>query len=763
MRARLTLAFLLALALPTPGTAAADAPAYAESIVELRINGQPDTQTLVLRRDADGTLLIKASDLAALRIRPPVSGSVMVNGERYYRLGGEMGAQVNFDEATLTADVTLPPGSFLPSESRVVRPDVPQVTPGFGAFVNYDFFSEQTSQADSLGMIAETGLFTGHGVLTSSLLGQYDDERHGAVRLETTWTSDFPEHLATLRVGDAISASGAWGRSVRFGGIQFGTNFATQPTLVTTPMLAAHGDAVVPSTVDVFVNGQPVASQQVPPGPFTIDHVPSITGAGQIQVVVTDALGRQQVISQPYYTGPSLLRAGLSEYSFELGAIRRDYGSRSNQYGSLVAAGTYRRGLSDALTAELHFEGSADGAHAAGIDASWQAGRLGVLSLTAAAGGDQDMGWLGGIGFERSTEHVNVFARSQFATRGFSQLGESLDPRRPKGRTFGGVGFSLGRGGSLQLAYGQQTFWNGPSEQTFGVSHSITLGAYGFLSLLANQRFGDNDGLELFANWTMPFGERKTASMSLQQTTDDGFEAVATLQKNLPPGSGAGYRMMVSSNQDGQAGYSLQGRAGTVEVDFARRNGTDGWRAEATGALAITSAGVMPTRRLDRSFAVVKVADYPGLTVYVENQPVGKTDAHGRVLLDSLRAYERNSVSIDAQQLPLDATLATATMDVTPGYRSGAVVDFPVQHASPATFRLVLEDGSPVPPGAQVNVAGRVAPVAMQGLVYVEEAAGSHQATAEWTGHRCTFELVRPEGTDPVPDLGTIACHALTE
>ena len=48
----------------------------------------------------------------------------------------------------------------------------------------------------------------------------------------------------------------------------------------------------------------------------------------------------------------------------------------------------------------------------------------------------------------------------------------------------------------------------------------------------------------------------------------------------------------------------------------------------------------MPSRRLDQSFAVVEVADYPGMTVFVENQPIGRTDKKGRVLLDSLRAYE---------------------------------------------------------------------------------------------------------------------------
>ena len=769
MRAPLSLAISLALALALPalGHAAPAADAYAESIVELRVNGQPETRTLFVRRDAEGRLLVKASDLAALRIRLPSAGAQVVNGERYYRLDTEPGARVVFDEATLTAEVTLPPAAFLASETRVAGPEIPRVTPGFGAFVNYDFFSEQTSSSDVLGLLAETGVFTGKGVLTSSLLGQHDDRQRGVVRLDTTWTTDFPAHTTTLRVGDAISASGAWGRSVRFGGIQFGTNFATQPTLVTTPMLSAQGDAVVPSTVDVFVNGQPVASQQVPPGPFTIDHVPAITGAGQMQVVVTDALGRQQVIAQPYYTGPMLLRGGLSEYSVELGAIRRDYGAESNRYGTLVAAGTWRHGFSDTLTGELHFEGSADGPRAVGIDAAWQVGSLGVLSATAAAGGDDEFGWLGGVGFERSSDRMNVFARTQFASRGFAQLGDSIEQRRPQSRSFGGVGFNLGRAGSLQLAYGRQSFWDAPSEDTLGISHSVTVGAYGFLSLIASQRFGEDDGLELFANWTMPFGERKTAAVALQHSggdaPGDGFEAVASLQKNLPPGSGVGYRMLVSSDNDGQAGYSLQGRAGMIEVDVARRNGEDGWRAEATGALAITSAGIMPTRRLDRSFAVVKVADYAGLTVYVENQPIGRTDAHGRVLLDSLRAYERNNVSIDPQQLPLDATLVTASMDVTPGYRSGPVVSFPVEHASPATFRLVLADGTPVPPGAQVTVAGRSAPVAMQGLVYLENAAGRHHAVAEWADRRCSFELARPEDAGPVPDLGTIACLPATE
>jgi len=83
-----------------------------------------------------------------------------------------------------------------------------------------------------------------------------------------------------LIVGDAITLPGAWGSSVRFGGMQFGSNFQLRPDLITYPLQAFSGAAVVPSTVDVFVNGNRIATQAVQPGPFSISDVPLVTGSG---------------------------------------------------------------------------------------------------------------------------------------------------------------------------------------------------------------------------------------------------------------------------------------------------------------------------------------------------------------------------------------------------------------------------------------------------------------------------------------------------
>jgi len=159
---------------------------------------------------------------------------------------------------------------------------------------------------------------------------------------------------------------------------------------------------------------------------------------------------------------------------------------------------------------------------------------------------------------------------------------------------------------------------------------------------------------------------------------------------------------------------------------------------------------------------VVEVANFPDMTVYVENQPIGRTDGKGRVLLDSLRAYERNAISIDPTELPLDASLATPSMTVTPAYRSGPVVRFPVVRASAATLRLLQDDGTPVPAGASIITRTEQVPVALDGFVYLTAAAGRHEAHAEWPGHRCTFQFERPERGDPQPDLGNVTCRAAT-
>jgi outer membrane usher protein len=299
--------------------------------------------------------------------------------------------------------------------------------------------------------------------------------------------------------------------------------------------------------------------------------------------------------------------------------------------------------------------------------------------------------------------------------------------------------------------------------ETLGLNYSLTLGRLGFLGLFATHATAGEAATTVLLTWTLPLGERRTFSTALQQSSQPagaggGLEAYTSVQQDLPTDAGMGYRLSLSSSEEQDASVAYQGRAGTATVDYASRNGATGVRVGATGAIALTSAGAMTARRLDQSFAVVQVADYSGLTVYVDNQPVGRTDAGGRVLVDSLRAYERNEISVDPTEVPLDGSLAMASIDVTPAYRSGAVVQFPVSRAHAATMRLAQPDGTPVPAGATATVGDRQFPVALDGLLYAEGLAGAMRVTVRWLDGECAVVARRPAGKDALPDLGTLRC-----
>jgi outer membrane usher protein len=764
---RASIAACLLLAAGAGAQAGVESEPFVEAVVELRINEQAEPVTLLVRRDADGTLLLREEDLAGLRLRTPARGAVQVNGERYYRLGPDMGALVVFDEATQSGQVTLPPQSFLATQRESTPPAAarPLRAPP-GGFVNYDFSLEQGAHYSAGGGFFDWGIFGAPGVVTGTLVARYEPDERSIARLDTTWTQDFPDRLATLRVGDAISTPGAWGRAVRFGGVQFGTNFSTQPSLVTTPLLAARGEATVPSTVDVFVNNRRVAREQVPPGPFAIDRLPALSGAGQLQVVVTDALGRQQVITQPYYSGTALLRPGLDEYSVEVGSLREDYGLRSFGYGDAVGSATWRRGFSDALTGGGRIEAQADGTLAVGTDVAWQAGPLGIVTVQGAASTAAEgvLGYLAGVGLEYGGQRFNAHAHAQTTSEGFRQVGLAELDSLPRLRLFGGVGWDLQHYGAVQLAYGLQSYHDAAPIETIGLSYSLSLGRLGYLGLFGSLTDADGSDSSLLLTWTMPLGDRRTFSSALEHAgagagIGGGFAARAALQRGLPSDSGFGYRLSASTADEHDASLAWQGRAGTVSAEYARRSGGAAVRVGATGAVALTSVGAMTTRRLDQSFAVVQVADYADLTVYLDNQPVGRTDASGRVLVAPLRPYERNQVSIDPVQVPLDGAIEAPAIEVTPGFRSGAVVRFPVTRADAATLRLVLDDGSPVPAGAQATLGVSSFPVALDGLLYVQGLREPTRLQVRWQGGECAVTVRRPTGSDPVPDLGTLQCR----
>jgi outer membrane usher protein len=104
-----------------------------------------------------------------------------------------------------------------------------------GGFLNYDLLFQHQDADSRLDGVLELGLFHRLGVGTTTMFARDIGDRSAFTRLETTCTADDPGRLSTLRLGDTIGRPDAWGRLVRFGRVQWGTNFAIQPEFITFP------------------------------------------------------------------------------------------------------------------------------------------------------------------------------------------------------------------------------------------------------------------------------------------------------------------------------------------------------------------------------------------------------------------------------------------------------------------------------------------------------------------------------------------------
>ncbi len=86
------------------------------------------------------------------------------------------------------------------------------------------------------------------------------------------------------------------------------------------------GEVAFLSRLDYYFNGALRLRREVPSGPFSIQDLPALTRQGEARLVVRDLFGREQIVTQRFYTSARLLQQGLQAYSYELGYLRNNFG-----------------------------------------------------------------------------------------------------------------------------------------------------------------------------------------------------------------------------------------------------------------------------------------------------------------------------------------------------------------------------------------------------------------------------------------------------
>jgi outer membrane usher protein len=746
--------------------------------LEVTVNGAKSGTWLLVENL--GELYAPRDAFEEWRLRvDPAAVPLTFRGTEYLPLSAipGYGAKVNFGNQSV--ELTFSPQAFAATRLTAEvnkKPVLSPVMPSF--FANYDLnysavAPRGATTVKDLGMLSELGFSNAWGVLTSSYAGRNltKEDTPGAprgwVRLETTFTRDLPAHNQTLRLGDTSTRPGMWGRSVYFAGAQWGSNFGLTPGFISQPLPILSGVSAAPSTVELYVNDVLRQVSTVPTGPFAIDNFPALTGGGDARLVVRDLLGRETVISQPFFTSSQLLAKGLNDWSVEAGRLRLDLGTASAHYGQRFGSGIWRRGFSNALTLEGRTEATGDSQNigmGAVTGLPWAI--LGKGALVASRHKTLGSGhqWL--VGLERQSLRSGAYLQVQGASINSRQLGQDVAALPTKLQVAGNYSYTTDKLGTFGFGFASVSRYQADRVFTVSANYSVRIGQRASMTVTASRAVAGASGNSIGVNLVIPLEKNRvvTASATARSGQQDFY---VTASQGPQQDSALGWRTL-AGRQQGQAhaegGLYYTGRYGGLTGDVSTSSSQTALRLGATGGMVFAERHLFVTRRLDDSFAIAEVAGHANVGVGLGSNVLTHTDSAGIALVPRMSAYQSNSIRIDPTELPISAEIDSIEQTVVPAWRSGVKVVFPVRSGRGALIKILFDDGEPAPAGAVVGIESDKQEfyVARRGEAFVTGLQPENRLTLHWNNQKCSFDLkLGPNAPDEIARVGPLSCKGI--
>lgn len=688
--------------------------------------------------------------------------------------------KAEYDRARQRILLSVPP-AWLPRQTLDNASHGPRfpgrTTPG--ALFNYDLYTSHTSQNgtrlsawNEFRLFGDAGQFATNGVYQEQLSGMAGSQDQGYLRYDTWWSNQNENRSLSWRVGDMITGSLAWSSSVRLGGVQIGRDFSVRPDLITYPLPSFAGQAAVPSTVDLFVNGYKSSTNAVQPGPWAMTNMPFVNGAGNAVVVTTDAVGRRVSTTLPFYVSSTLLKPGLSDFSFSAGALRQNYGLKNFDYGEAAVSGLYRYGLNDWMTLESNVEG-ADSLASGGAGAQVRIGTLGVVNgaLTQSQmngkHGNQ-YSW----GYQYNNNRFSVGTQHIIRSAGFGNLalyGDRSNGMADTAYTLSrrsaqySASVSLDQYGSLGAAFIDITSGTGDRTRLWNLSWSKSLWGNSslYISASRDQEQGEWSGA---LSLVIPFSDLGNASVSMERDQQGGSTQRIAVARAMPTEGGFSYDASWA-NQSTGGNYrqgSLSWRNEKIETSggfYGDDDNSTEW-ASVTGSVVLMDGGLFAANQVNDAFVLVKT-DYPNVDVRYENQLMGRTDAKGYLLVPGISSYYPARYDIDTLDLPADMTASRVEQRFAVKRDSGYLLHFPVEPLRAASVILHDQNGEPLPVSTQIFREGQPTEyVGWDGITWMENLSTNNPFRATTPdGQACEATLSVPGGRPKsLETYGPITC-----
>jgi len=745
-------------------------------LLEVQLNGYP-TGKIAEFTLRGGALLSKPEELRDLGLRLPANArDVAVDG--LIPVAALPGVTWHLEQTTQMIYITASVSSLNATVVKTGREsgnDL-KVETGKGALLNYDIVDTLVGMQNGVSGSFDAKAFSPWGVISSGTLaylgrGGPVGRTNRLVRLDTSYTFADTDSLHRYTVGDFITGGLSWTRPVRLEGFQVRSDFSMRPDLVTFPLPTVSGATAVPSTVSVLANGDYVLSHEVDPGPFEIPQLPVVSGAGNISMTVTDSLGHPTTVNQPFYASTSLLKPGLQAFSAQAGFVRLNWGTESNDDGSLAGSATYRRGLTDKVTVEGSAEATSQVAMGGGavlMNVHNQGVVNAGLATSTSTAGD---GAQYTAGLQRMGRSVSLSATWTAASQNFRDVAAISGQPVPRRQISGNVGFTARREGSLGVAFvaldeqenitakeGSSLVAEHPRVLSASYSvqmHDVSVSASLFRDFSSSGSTGVTMGV------TIPFG--KTGSMTASVGNDSSLAQLQVRKSAVAVGDW-GYQAFISGGGSPHEFAEVEHKARTslFSIGLDRTDGSTSLISETQGAFSYADGSVFSSNTINDSFAVVDSGGLPDIHVLEENRTIGVTDRKGRLLVPDLRSFDSNLIEINPTDVPMDTAVTSIVKHVRPMDHSGVVVRFDIHASQSVLLRMVDETGNPIPVGstATVRKTGVAAPVGFDGEAFLQDLEASNQIDVVIAGgHKCSFSLAYKAIPGFIPTVGPKTCN----
>lgn len=529
---------------------------------------------------------------------------------------------------------------------------------------------------------------------------------------------DDTERMWRYAFGDLTYPTAGLQQFQPMAGFTLARNFSLQPYRVTTPTGNADLFLNNESTVEVLVNNNVIRALRLPAGSHNIQDFPSTSGINDIQLRITDSVGRTKTIEVPFLFDSTLLTPGLSEYSYNIGLPSTIVNGKYVYDQDLPGVSLFHReGITPTLTL------------GAGLQANKKQKMLSLEGVWATLNGtfraDIGSSHIQSLGSDHRTRiQYRYYDASQrnrsnhqwafqldYTGRHFSTL-NNLTPdnvisyditgnysRRIGANSTGGVGtnYQLMRKGR-------------PTDQSLGlfIQHSFSRELAGRINVEKRRRSGDRDyRVFLSLTWT-PRRQNRTITAThdtLNDTSSVRWEQTSPHKVggfNLALGAVKTPNESTLSGRVNHIGYLAETSLSNDIVNTV--NQPSDWHQISSltlgTALVYAQGKTSLTRPVTDSFAIViphenlhdmQVGVNPSGDSYAAS-----TNRFGSAVIPDLTSYLAHGINIDVPNLPLGYDLGDESFVLLPKFKSGTVIHIGTDATVLLGGVLQQSDGSPI-------------------------------------------------------------------